>query len=299
MAEQATAVRRTAQRSWLSTVCELTKVRITAVVTLSVATGYLLFAETLSYEIVLPVLGTFLLACGAAALNQVQESPLDARMPRTRNRPIPAGVIGRDSALLIAIALIGAGLTTLASIERHTLTVLALGALAVIWYNGVYVALKRWTSFAVIPGSLIGAIPPVIGWVSAGGLVTDPAVITLAMFFFIWQIPHFWLLLIWYGGQYEEAGMPSLTATFTPPQLARITCVWILSVATFGILMGATEGRHLPWNALIVIASLWLAATALQLLTAQRIDDLALPAFLRINIYALIMMAALVGNACF
>jgi heme o synthase len=299
MADRAVAVRHTVQRSWLGTLCELTKVRITVVVTLSVATGYLLFAETVSREIVLPLLGTFLLACGAAALNQVQEAPLDARMPRTRNRPIPAGAIGRDWALLIAIALIGAGLTTLASIERHTLTLLALGALAIVWYNGVYVALKRWTSFAVIPGALIGAIPPVIGWVSAGGLVTDPAAMTLATFFFIWQIPHFWLLLIWYGDQYEAAGLPSLTATFTPPQLARITSVWILAVATFGVLMGATEGRHLPWNALIVVASLWLAASALQLLAVKRIDDLALPAFVRINVYALIMMAALVGNACF
>ena len=299
MAEPAHTVGKASLRSAVRVVAELAKVRITIVVTLTVATGFVVFAKTINAEIILPLVGTFLLACGSAALNQVQEAPLDAKMARTRRRPIPSGQISREWATAIAIAFIGAGLTTLASIERHTWTLVALGATAVVWYNGVYVVLKRRTPFAVVPGSVVGAIPPVIGWVSAGGVVTDPAALDLGMFFFLWQIPHFWLLLMLYGDQYACAGFPSLTKTFSAPQLARITCVWILAVATWGVLMGATGGVHLPWNALIVISSLWLAVGAFGLLRVKRLEQLAIPAFIRINIYSLLIMVSLVGNAFF
>ena len=297
MAEPARQRRRPGWLRWLGMLAELTKIRITSVVTLSVATGFILFAETVSREIVLPMLGTFLLACGSAVLNQVQEAAVDARMPRTRRRPIPSGRISRDTALALTIALGGGGLTVLASVERHTLTLLALGAFAVFWYNGVYLVLKRWTPFAIVPGSLIGAIPPLIGWVSAGGVVTDPVALTLAMFFFLWQIPHFWLLLMRFGDQYRQAGLPSLTATFSPSQLARITCVWILAVATCGILMATTDQARLPWNVIIVVASMWLGGSGFGLLRGGQFVRLALPAFIRINVYVLLIMAALVGNA--
>jgi len=299
MAEPARIVGKASFRSAARILAELTKVRITVVVTLTVATGFIVFAKTVNAEIILPLLGTFLLACGSATLNQVQEAPLDAQMARTRRRPIPSGQITREWAAVVALALIGIGLTTLASIERHTWTLVALGITAVVWYNGIYVVLKRWTPFAVVPGSLIGAIPPVIGWVAAGGLLTDPAALNLGMFFFLWQIPHFWLLLMLYGKQYAAAGFPSLTKTFSAPQLARITCVWILAVATWGVLMGATGGGHLPWNAVIVASSLWLAANAFGLLRVKRLEQLAIPAFIRINVYLLLIMAALVGNAFF
>lgn len=282
---------------WLQVAGELTKARITVVVTLSVAMGYLLFAKTWTTGVLLPVAGTFLLACGAAALNQVQEARLDARMPRTRDRPIPAGRIGRDGAALLAVALLGTGLTVLASVETHTLTLLALGALAVVWYNGLYVLLKRVTPFAVVPGALIGAIPPVIGWVAAGGLFNDPTILAVAFFFFLWQIPHFWLLLIRHGRDYQQAGLPSLTGLFSPAQLARITCIWIWSLATCGILMATTGGIRLPWDAVIVAACLWLAGSALSLLRNVSIQDCAIAVFIRINVYMLIVMAALVGNA--
>lgn len=284
-------------RAWVSMIGELTKIRITVMVTLSVATGFLVFSEHLSVEILLPLAGTFLLACGSAVLNQVQEARIDALMPRTKGRPIPSERITRQWAIAVAIALLGAGFTLLASIERHTLTVLALGLLAVLWYNGVYVLLKRITPFAVVPGSLVGAIPPVIGWVAAGGVVSDPTILMLAVFFFLWQIPHFWLLLIWHGSEYEKAGLPALTAVFSPVQLARITTVWILAVATAGVLLGAEPPSHLPWNALIVVSSVWLSLSALSFIRVQRIEDLVFRTFMQINIFVLLIMVFLVGNA--
>ncbi len=297
MTEIACQHRDTSLRAWVSMIGELTKVRIALVVTLSVATGFLVFSERLSLEILLPLAGTFLLACGSAVLNQVQEARIDALMPRTERRPIPSGRVTRQWAIALTIGLVGSGFTLLASVERHTLTVLALGLLALFWYNGVYVLLKRVTPFAVVPGSLIGAIPPVIGWVSAGGMVSDPTILALAVFFFLWQIPHFWLLLILYGSEYEQAGLPSLTATFSSIQLGRITTVWIVAVATAGVLLGTASSSHLPWNGLIVLSSIWLSFNAMFLIRVKRIENLAFRAFMQINVYVLLIMAFLVGNA--
>ena len=79
-----------------------------------------------------------------------------------------------------------------------------LGFLTVIWYNIVYTYLKRISSLAVIPGSLIGALPPLVGWASSGSSIFSPRPLGIALFFFIWQIPHFWLLLLNFGGDYEK-----------------------------------------------------------------------------------------------
>ncbi len=87
------------------------------------------------------------------------------------------------------------------------------------------------TSFAVFPGSLIGAVPPAIGWVAGGRNLFEPQMMAIAIFFFIWQIPHFWLLLLNYSQDYERAGYPSLTSKFSLKQLARITFMWITGTA--------------------------------------------------------------------
>ncbi|MBD3293799.1 MAG: hypothetical protein GF393_12820, partial [Armatimonadia bacterium] len=169
--------KRTGPIAWAGILLELTKAKITAAVTLSVATGHLLFIETLSFSVILPAAGVFLLACGSAALNQVQEARIDRRMARTRGRPVPSKRIPAEWALFAALALIGAGLYLLSSIRTHTLTLLVLAGLAVFWYNGVYILLKRITAFAVVPGALVGSIPPLIGWAAGGGMITDPAIL--------------------------------------------------------------------------------------------------------------------------
>jgi protoheme IX farnesyltransferase len=281
---------------WL-VILELTKARITATVTLTTATGYFLAARRLEWDMCMPLLGVFILASGSSALNQWQESNIDARMKRTRRRPIPAGRIDPGWAFFLAVLLVLVGVFLLTSVEGNPRTLIGLGGAALLWYNGVYTYLKRVTAFAVVPGALIGAIPPAIGYASAGGSLQDPTIVLVALFFFIWQIPHFWLLMLLLGDEYQDAGLPTLTGKFTPPQLRRITLTWVLATAVGGLALAAlSEVGVLPWSLGLVVASVWLAVKAASILRASardRDDSAFRLAFWRINVYAVLVMACL------
>ncbi len=283
-------------------VLQLTRVRITAMVTLTTATGYLMRTGRPDWGLLAPAMGTFLLAAGASALNQCQEADVDGRMPRTRGRPIPSGLLPRPVAAAIAAGLIVLGLwLLLVSSPGGGVTAAALGVLAVAWYNGLYTYLKRVTAYAVVPGAVIGAIPPVIGWVAAGGHVADPRILTVAAFFFVWQVPHFWLLLLLFGQEYAMAGLPALTRTLGRPRLRRVTFALIAVTAAMGLALGVQLGSGVgrPWALLLAVASVWLVVRTAGLALGGGPDDRAAyrRAFVQINLYALMVMAALVCDA--
>ncbi len=277
---------------------QLTKTKINLAVAITAVMGYVMAGGGWGMALPLSIFGTFLLASGAAALNQWQEAPFDARMRRTRTRPIPSGRIRPAGAFFIGAMLLLAGFYLLSSLPQNMWVVMALGALAVFWYNGVYTPLKRVTPFAVVPGALIGAIPPLIGWCAAGGEWNHPLVLHAAFFMYIWQIPHFWLLLLMYGKQYDDAGLPTLTKVFSRAQLHRITFMWVLATAVTGLSLPAFEGRALlfPWNVAVVLSSVWIAAKGAGLLwrpEAQAEGKPFLRAFMQINLYALVVVACL------
>ncbi len=274
----------------------LTKLRITVMVTLSSATGYFWAAPKISIDLLNTLAGVLLLACGSAALNHVQDAKLDGIMKRTRGRPIPSGKISRANAFFIGGLLVMLGLYFLASIKRQPVTALGLGLAAICWYNGVYYYLKRVTAFAVVPGSLIGAIPPVIGWVGGGGQLLHPFAILLGAFFFVWQIPHFWLLMINRAQEYKDAGLPELTSKFQPAQLGRITSIWLFATAAGGLIFPALAGDQVgvPWRMAMFLASIWLFMAAAKLLKpTPRIKRPFHRAFMEINGYAVVMMLCL------
>ena len=258
------------------------KIRITAAVTATAFTGYIVFNGSFS-TCLLPLLtGIFFLAAGSSALNHFQERDIDARMERTRTRPIPAGKVSPTRALLFAAILLITG--SLFLLLYFPLTVLFLGLFTFFWYNAIYTPLKRITAFAVIPGSVTGGIPPLIGWTAAGGNILDPDIIAIVLFFIIGQIPHFWLLLLKYGEQYESAGIPSLTGVFTHGQIKRISYAWIFAAVAASLL--------LPLHGLI---------TGPVLLTALLLGIILLagikPAFITLNIFYLLVMVLLTLEA--
>lgn len=214
---------------------ELTKYKITSFVTVTTAFGYIAAVGHLDTDIIFVLMGVLFLAFGSAALNHYQEKDFDVKMDRTKSRPIPSGRILSSTVLIISILLVAIGSIILLTFTN--LLALALGLLNLIWYNFIYTYLKRKTPFAIVPGSLVGAIPPAIGWVAAGGSLADPQILVISFFFFIWQIPHFWLLLLVLDKDYKQAGFPTLTEVFDRTQLSRITFVWIAATAVTGLMI--------------------------------------------------------------
>lgn len=273
----------------MAIVFELTKIRITSFVTVTTMFGYICAAGAFSYAMILPVVGILLLACGAAAINHYQERTTDAMMDRTKNRPIPSGKISAKDALNLALLLIFTGSAMLYS--GAGLLALALGLLNLVWYNGIYTPLKKKNAFAIIPGSMVGAIPPAVGWVAGGGHILDPQILIISLFFFIWQIPHFWLLLLVFGEDYEQAGFPTLTQIFSPDQLGRITFMWIVATVMISLMIpfyGVIKFSY-TYAGLLIIGS-WLTWNAVKLLRSTKEKKYFGFAFREINIFAILVI---------
>lgn len=267
---------------------ELTKIRITSFVTLTTVFGYICFRQELSWNFLLAILGTLSLACGSAVINHIQEHKTDAFMERTKNRPIPSKRISLRSASLIALILIFAGSVFLLV---NGIIPFALGLLNLFWYNVVYTPLKKFSQIAIIPGSLVGAIPPAIGWTSAGGYIFDPQILIISFFFFIWQIPHFWLLLLVLGNDYEKAGFPTLTKLFDTQQLSRITFIWIVATAVTSLFIPVFGVIRNPILYTVLLSvGIWLTWKASRFLSKQNQKMNFRFAFREINIFALLVM---------
>lgn len=197
------------EKSWPGILSELLKARLTALVLLTTLVGYYMGLQGgMDWLLMLHTLvATGLVAGGAAALNQYLERQHDARMPRTRGRPLPAGQLKPDTVLLIGGIMSTAGLVYLA-VGVNLLTSL-LGAVTLGSYLFVYTPLKRITSLNTIVGAVPGALPPLMGWTAARGEISVGGWSLFAILFF-WQLPHF-LAIAWiYREEYGRAGFVML-----------------------------------------------------------------------------------------
>ncbi len=276
----------------LKLLLELSKVKITFAVSLTTIAGYVLAKGKLDQGLLLPVLGIFLLACGSSALNHFQDANRDALMVRTRNRPIPSGRVSRNGALMVALLLVVVGSILL--YMGSNFIGLQLGLLALIWYNGIYTPMKRKTAFAVVPGSVIGAIPPVVGWVAGGGELFTLQTLLMAFFFFIWQVPHFWLLMLKYGDEYTEAGYPSITQLYDERQIRYLTFLWTAATAVAALMLPLFGLTVSVWISLtILLAVVWLLFTFSSLLRSTVSAFNPFYYFMRINYFVLVMIISL------
>jgi protoheme IX farnesyltransferase len=273
-----------------TTFSRLTKLPIASASTLTAAAGYLASARQFHAGIFSMLLGILLLAMASCALNELQERHLDARMERTAKRPLPSGKISPAWVLTLILALAFSGFDLLL---LHGWSAAILGLAALVWYNGIYTPLKRWTPFAVVPGALIGAIPPAIGWTAAGGSWSDPGMLALCLVFFLWQVPHFWLLFLRHEHDYTRAGFPCLSARFTPRQSRRILFIWTTSViCACGLLPAFRVLQSLLSTGMIAIGGLWLGFLAASLLRTDLTPRSSSRLFAGINLFALLLTAA-------
>jgi len=211
---------------FLNATAEIVKLRITVLVSFTTALGYILAVDIIGTAVIFAPLGIFLLACGSAAINHYQEKSIDKLMSRTNKRPLPTGEVKPDFVLTLSAGAIISGSIILFIFTN--LTTLIIGLVTLFWYNVIYTPLKRKTALAVIPGSLVGALPPLAGWAAGGGNIFDFNIIYVSLYFFLWQIPHFWLLLIVYGDDYKKAGFPVLNDVFGIKMLKLLTAFWII-----------------------------------------------------------------------
>ncbi len=189
---------------------ELIKARLTLLVVLTTLVGFYLGAPA-PVDLVLmvnAVLGTALVASGAAALNQVLEREFDARMRRTADRPLPSGRVSVNSALLLGVVLSVAGLAWLLLLV-NPLTAM-LGAATHACYVFVYTPLKRVTVLNTLVGAIPGALPPLMGWTGATNELSAPGWSLFGLLFF-WQLPHFMAIAWLYRDDYAGAGFKMLS----------------------------------------------------------------------------------------
>lgn len=282
-------------KKYLKLYLELAKVRITFAVTLTTFVGYFMVDGVIDGILWWTLLGIFLLASGSAALNQYQEHHLDAKMDRTRNRPIPSGAISPTHALFFAFSLSAAGSYLL--YWSSGFESMQLGILALIWYNGIYTPLKRKSAFAVVPGSVIGAIPPMVGYVAAGGEVLDPQILAFAFFMFMWQVPHFWLLVMKNGADYRKAGFPTIADVYTEKQLKSITYMWIVATAVSSMLLPLMH--VLKGTTLLVILSISLIVVLAGFASIFRNEytkKMIFKYFMGINVYLLVILGLIIAG---
>lgn len=273
----------------------LIKYRLSLTVALSAAVGYFLYQPQPDISLLWVFLGVFLMAGGSAALNQYQERAWDKLMKRTINRPIPSGEITVKNALGVSIILMLSGSITL---SLNGLLPSILGLSNIIFYNVLYTGLKRKSIFAILPGGIVGAIPPLIGWTSAGGSLFHPNILFLATVIFLWQIPHFWLLLIRYGEEYENAGFESITKYLDKKQISRLVFFWIIMSSIF-IASYPIFGIELKLILAVVIIVLNITAISFfyYILFRSRSSNNTRLAFIVTNIFLSLILLIFILNA--
>ncbi len=231
---------------------EITKARLSISVVFSAIAGYLLGApEVKLYPILLLAFGGYCMVGASNAYNQIIEKDLDILMNRTKNRPIPAGRMAVNQALIIAVLLTIIGLVCLYFLNPTTAM---FGAISIFLYTSAYTPLKTMTPLSVFVGAIPGAIPFMLGWVAATNeFGIEPG--TLFMIQFFWQFPHFWALGWMLDEDYKKGGFKMLPTgkkdKGTALQIIMYT-IWMIIISIIPV-FGFTGQLELSIAAAIIV----------------------------------------------
>ena len=209
MTLRAETVDKTCDRRQMADFLALTKPRLVLMVLIATVAGFYLgsFGEFDWIRLLNTIFGTALAAGGTIALNQYVERDLDAKMRRTRSRPLPDGRLHPAGALIFGIAISAGGVLYLLVAVNALSSLLA--AITVLSYIFLYTPMKRKTPFCTFVGAIPGALPPMGGWVAAQGSLGFEAWVLFGIMFF-WQIPHSLAIAWMYRADYERAGLKLL-----------------------------------------------------------------------------------------
>jgi len=242
----------------------VTKFVLSFAVSLSALFAYIMAKGEVGLDMLLATFSILLVAMGVSTLNQVQEYQSDAKMERTKNRPIAAGRMTPTTGIIIAIVLI-----VISMVQIYMLLGLIgvnLFMFAFIWYNAMYTPMKKKSALAVIPGAILGVIPPAVGWLVAGHSLNELEFIALAAYYFIWQVPHFWLLVMLFHGDYKDGGYPTAMRLFGQASLQRLTFVWLILTIQAGIFLVWTFEVYTATMIVSILVGIWAFSSSFELL---------------------------------
>ena len=236
--------RRYSYRERIADFTELTKPRITLLVLITTLVGFYMGSrDGLNFLLLLhTIVGTGLVAGGASALNQYFERDLDARMVRTRNRPLPDGRLVPNEALIFASIISGFGIAYLVFFV-NVLTG-ALGAATLTGYILVYTPLKTRTTLCTLIGAFPGAAPPVMGWTAARGEI-DAVALSLFAILFLWQMPHFFAIAWIFTEDYARAGFSMHSSGDRTGRQIIFYCCALIPVSVLPTFFGLTGMTYL------------------------------------------------------
>ena len=237
--------------SQLGAFFELTKPRITFLILVSTALGFYLGSQGKinSNQFALTIIGTFLLAGGAGAINHFVEKDLDKLMDRTQSRPIPAGIISGKNALFFGVSITIIGFIILAALVNHLTAIL--GLITVLLYIFIYTPLKKITWLNTTIGAIPGAMPALGGWAASANAL-DPNAWILFSILFLWQHPHFYAIALMCKEDYKKAGFQMLPVIENESNRTNRQILWhaflLIPVSLFFVVTGIL-GEIYFWGA--------------------------------------------------
>lgn len=263
------------EKSWLAVYADLIKARLTFLVLLTTLVGFYLGSRRpLDYGLMMyTLLGTALVASGASALNQLLEREHDAKMRRTRTRPLPSGRLQPTTVMLFGGVCSCAGLLQLALAVNLVTSVI--GAVSLLSYLFIYTPLKRVTWLNTAVGAVPGALPPLMGWTAARGQLSAEGWALFAILAF-WQLPHFLAIAWLYREEYARAGFKMLPVIDpqgerTGRQAVSLT-LGLLPVSVCPFLFDLTGRIYLVGALALGLAFLWSAIRFSQELRLARLE---------------------------
>jgi protoheme IX farnesyltransferase len=271
---------------------ELSKSRIVFMVLITTAAGFLFGARRLDLLLLLHTLvGTALVAAGTNALNQYAERGHDAKMNRTRHRPLPDGRIAPRTALVFSSTIAIAG-TLYLGVAVNWLTAL-LGVITLASYIFIYTPMKRISPICTLIGAVPGAIPPLMGWTAATNELSLGGWILFAILF-LWQLPHFMAISWLYREDYAQAGFAMLSVRDHSGRAVASQAIGysllLLSVTILPTIFGLAGALYLSGA---VIAGVAMIAAALRFFRDRSMRP-ARTLFMVSNLYLLTVMVLLV-----
>ena len=237
--------------SQLGAFFELTKPRITFLILVSTALGFYLGSQGKinSNQFAFTMVGTFLLAGGAGAINHFVEKDLDKLMDRTQSRPIPAGIISGKNALFFGVSITIIGFIILAALVNHLTAIL--GLITVLLYIFIYTPLKKITWLNTTVGAIPGAMPALGGWAASANAL-DPNAWILFSILFLWQHPHFYAIALMCKEDYKKAGFQMLPVIENESNRTNRQILWhaflLIPVSLFFVVTGIL-GEIYFWGA--------------------------------------------------